>query len=108
MSNVLRGQIYLAKHPDLEDKKYFLVASNNQLNRALMTALCLRVTSTDKRDIPTCVKLPTTAKGPNGYVVCNDIYWFNSSELENQVTAIPDSVMKDIEKALKLVFSIRD
>ncbi|MEY4990259.1 MAG: hypothetical protein RIS08_485 [Actinomycetota bacterium] len=107
MTEVLRGQVYLALHPDLEEKKYFLVVSNNKRNKALGSALCLRITTTDKRNIPTCVALPKSKEGLTGFIVCDDVYLFYTDELGSPVTAVTDAIMRDVESALKLVFSIR-
>ena len=108
MPDVLRGQIYLALHPDLNEKKYFVVASNNKRNKALDSVLCLRLTTTDKEHVPTCVALPANKEGLVGYIVCDDVYLFYKEELDTPVTAITDSTMREVESALKLVFSIRN
>ncbi len=108
MAEILRGQIYLAKHPDLDDKKYFVVASNNRRNKSLGSVLCLRVTSTDKKYIPTCVELTSNVEGLGGYIVCDDVYLFYAAELESPVTALTDATMSRVEVALKKVFAIRD
>lgn len=107
MSEIYRGQVYLAKHPDLEDKKYFLVVSNNKRNRNLNTVLCVRITSTSKAGIPTCVPIPNH-DGLTGYIVCDDVYMFMDYELEHPTTSFTDKIMVEVERALKLVFSIRD
>ena len=107
MNEVLRGQVFLALHPDLNEKKFFVVVSNNKRNRALDSVLCLRITSTDKSHIPTCVSIPANMSSLSGYIVCEDVYLFYKDELGRHVTALTDPTMSEVESALKLVFSIR-
>ena len=106
MADIFRGQVYLAKHPDLEDKKYFLVVSDNRRNKKLNTVLCVRLTTTDKSGIPTCVAIPKH-EGMGGFVVCDDIYIFLEDELVKPATSLTDRTMYLVEQALKIVFSIR-
>jgi mRNA interferase MazF len=106
VSEVFRGQVYLAKHPDLDEKKFFLVVSNNKRNKILKTVLCVRITSTDKVAIPTCVQIPDH-EGIAGFAVCDDVYIFMNYELDKLHTSLTDRTMVKVEQALKIVFAIR-
>lgn len=69
----LRGRIYAATINENVGEKYFLIVSNNLRNRALGSALAVRLTTTPKPPIPSIVRLDGPDSPFAGSVLCDDI-----------------------------------
>ena len=71
-ANFLRGQIYAATLPGMTEEKYYVVVSNNGRNRSLGTALVTRITTSDKPELASIVRVPF-GEPVSGRVLCDDI-----------------------------------
>ena len=79
-SQPLRGQVYRVALGSIGLKPYVIV-SNNRRNRLLDSALAVRVTTTDRSNIPTAV--PLNSDDPLvGYALADDIVEIYDDELE--------------------------
>ena len=76
----MRGQLHRATITDAGPKPYVIV-SNNVRNRKLDSVLAVRITTTDKSNIPTAV--PLASSDPLvGFALADDIVELFKDELE--------------------------
>ncbi len=76
----MRGQVHRAELTSAGPKPYVIV-SNNVRNRKLDSVLAVRITTTDKSNIPTAV--PLNSSDPLvGFVLADDIVEVFKDELE--------------------------
>lgn len=99
----VRGMVYEA---DLGyGLKHFLVVSNNARNQRLDDCLAVRITTSEKPDIPSIVKL-----GPAdplvGFVLCDDITPLYRDEIRRQSGALSHRTMLSVADALKAALAI--
>lgn len=96
----LRGRIYAATLEHVGAEKYYVVVSNNARNRALASALVVRVTSTRKPDLPSIVSIPAGEMFEGGYLVCDDITELYPDEVRIEMGAYGPRVMRLVDDAL--------
>ena len=100
-----RGQVIQVELPHLDEPKLFVVVSNNRRNRALPSALGVRLTTSPKPAIPSIVELGHPESFV-GRVVCDDITEIFEDEVRGLegglTTAGLDAVDAGLRAALDL------
>ena len=96
---MVRGRVYAATLAHIGEEKFFLVVSNNRRNRALRTALAVRLTTSPKPDLPSIVPL-----GPGeefvGRVLCDDIIELFEDEVSRDLGALSARAMAQVDAGL--------
>lgn len=106
MSNIIpvRGLVYDA---DLGfGLKPWLVVSNNVRNQKLDTCLLVRITTTEKPDLPSIVKLSPADAPLVGYVCCDDIVVAEHDELKAQKGALSTRTMMRVSDGLRAALAL--
>ena len=101
----VRGRVYGAVINERIGEKYFLVISNNQRNRALGTALAVRLTTTTKPPIPSIVRLDRTDAPFTGSVVCDDIVELFEDEGRDLGALRPQTMLR-VNEALAFALAL--
>ena len=101
MSDVtfLRGEVWAATLPGMKNEKYYLVVSNNARNRALGTALVVRITSSDKPELASIVQIPPN-ECVTGRVLCDDIEDIWPEDVRQKLGAFSISTMRNVGAGL--------
>ena len=107
MNALLRGRIYRARIPGVKSDKYFVVVSNNARNRALGTALAVRLTTSSKPSIASIVELPAGEVMGGGRAVCDDIVELWDDDVKEDVGAVSAQTMRAIDDGLKAALGLR-
>jgi mRNA interferase MazF len=103
---VHRGQIVRAD-VGLSEPKLFLVVSNNRRNRNLGSVLGVRLTTTDKPDIPSIVVIPP-GEVVVGRVLCDDITLLYDEEIIQVRGALSPRLLKSVERGLASALGMGD
>lgn len=94
----VRGRVYMA---DIGNgRKPWLVVSNNARNRALQDCLAIRLTTSDKPDLPTIIELGS-ADPLVGRALCDDIALLYRTDLEEDRGALSPQTMLKIAAGLR-------
>lgn len=101
---LLRGQVVQAEI-GLDEPKLFVVVSNNRRNRQLPQVLAVRLTTTDKPNIPSIVQLghPEVFAG---VAVCDDIVELYEDEVLKVAGALSIRAMRAIGAGLSAALDI--
>lgn len=76
-------------------RKPWLVVSNNARNRSLPDCLAVRLTTSNKPDLPTIIPLGAADQPLVGRVLCDDIALLYREDLEEDRGALsPDTMVK--------------
>ncbi len=108
MTNANRGEIYRVDMGNDRGFRPYVVVSYNARNRRLDTALGVMITTTDKSDIATAVKLTHEDLPFSGYAIADHI-----DELrEDEVSGTPDGylsrrTLSALNVALKLALGLQ-
>lgn len=97
---LIRGRVYMA---DLEsgEPKPWIVVSNDSRNRALGSALAVRVTTTNKfTELPSVVALPA-GECVSGWVRCDNLTTLYADEPTKALLGLSRPAMARIEDGLK-------
>ncbi|WP_245616198.1 type II toxin-antitoxin system PemK/MazF family toxin [Phycicoccus jejuensis] len=97
--------MYGATLPNIGAEKYFLVVSNNQRNRALRTALVVRLTTSRKPSLPSIVALGHGERFV-GWVVCDDIMELYEDEVSRDLGALSGPMMTSVSRGLKAALDL--
>ena len=89
-----------------EERKPFLVASNNQRNTHLGDCLAVRLTTARKEPRTTVVPLGPADRPLNGFVLCDEITHVYNDELLEQIGALSHATMGQVARGLKAALSI--
>lgn len=99
-----RGHICLVEI-QADTPKYVVVVSNNMRNQAYGSFLAVRVTTSDKPEIASCVRLPDGLP-IHGTALCDDIFMLRRKNVIKSIGALPLSVMMEIDKGLVHALSL--
>lgn len=102
---IVRGQIVLAKVPDIDAPKYFLVVSNNARNAKLPSVLAVRITTSPKPDIPSVVEL-RNGEVLRGRVLCDSIQDVWEDEVVKVVGALSPASMMAVGAGLRAALAL--
>jgi mRNA interferase MazF len=91
---------------NVDGEKYFIVVSNNARNRALDSALAVRLTSSRKPSLPSIVSVPGHEVVPGGFIVCDDIYEVFDDEIVADIGALSPATMRAVEAGLKAALGL--
>lgn len=105
MSSFVRGRVYLVKTKSIDQPKYFVVVSNNRRNRALPTALGVRITSQSKPELASIVEL-SEDEILQGSVMCDDITELWDDEIKKDVGALSPRAMAVVSDGLRAALSL--
>lgn len=104
--DVIRGGVYAATIPPMEEEKYYVVVSNNVRNKQLPNVLVARVTSSKKPDLPSIVSLPD-GECVYGNVLCDDISeMWPDEDVRKQVGALSPPAMAKVNSALAVALGL--
>ncbi|WP_306369942.1 type II toxin-antitoxin system PemK/MazF family toxin [Nocardiopsis sp. CC223A] len=104
----MRGRVYWAylDTGGQEERKPFLVVSNNHRNRNLGDCLAVRLTTTRKEPRTTIV--PLNPDDPlHGYVLCDEITFLYEDELLEDIGALSLATMTSVANGLKAALDLR-
>lgn len=96
-----RGRVYAVYLPAAGCEKYVLVVSNNKRNQQLGDFLAVRLTTTSKVGLPTCVELGRDEPF-SGWVVCDDIIGIPRDHIRRDIGVISPGAMQRVNHALQL------
>jgi mRNA interferase MazF len=100
----VRGLVYRA---DLGyGLKPFLVVSNNARNQQLSSSIGVRITTTQKPELASIVKLGAADRPLVGFVCCDDINMLYREELKEQVGALSPATMVRVGAALRAALAL--
>lgn len=102
---LVRGRIYSAVIPPLDEEKYFVVVSNNRRNEALEQVLAVRLTTSPKPRLASIVEL-ATGESFVGRAVCDDIVEIYESEVRRDLGALSPHAMQAISRGLMAALGI--
>ncbi len=101
----LRGEVWAAILPGMTEEKYYLVVSGNARNRALGTALVVRITSSNKPDISSIVRIPF-GECVEGRVLCDDIEDMWADDARQKLGAFSGSTMRLVSDGLAVALGL--
>lgn len=99
--NLVRGRVYSAVVSENVGEKLYLVVSNNQRNRALHTALVVRLTTSPKPPLASIVQLPNDEQFAGSRVLCDDIEDLYEQEVREDAGGLSPRAMAMVDTALK-------
>lgn len=100
----VRGRVYMA---DIGNgPKPWLIVSNNARNRALADCLAVRLTTSDKPELPTIVKLGSADYPLVGRVLCDDIALLYREDLEEDRGALAPETMVKVAAGLRSALAL--
>ena len=99
-----RGQVYMVTIEDL--RKPWLIVSNNARHAQLDNALAVRITTTNKPDLASIVKLTHADRPLVGSVLCDDIAIIWHDELEEVAGALTMSTMMRVDAGLRAALAL--
>lgn len=108
--SVKRGEIYYITNKNIDGseqagKRPAVIISNNLNNRFATIVEVVFLTTKNKKNLPTHVKISGT-KQPS-YALCEQITTMSKSKIGKYITTIQDEEMKEIEKAIAISLGIR-
>jgi mRNA interferase MazF len=103
---LVRGNVYAATLPHIGQEKYFLVVSNNQRNRALGTALAVRLTTSEKPPLSSIVELGA-GEIFVGRVCCDDVEVLYPEDVRINSGALTPGAMRRVEQGICAAFGVR-
>ncbi|HEV7184980.1 MAG: type II toxin-antitoxin system PemK/MazF family toxin [Actinomycetales bacterium] len=101
----LRGEVWAATLPGMNDEKYYLVVSNNRRNQRLNTCLVVRITTSKKPEIPSIVILPDR-EVLSGRVLCDDIEEMWPEDARRRLGGLSPATMSAVDQALAAALSL--
>ena len=101
----LRGEVWAATLPGMTEEKYYLVVSSNARNRTLKTALVVRITSSNKPDISSIVRIPS-GECVTGRILCDDIEDIWPEDARRRLGALSVGTMHLVNDGLKIALSL--
>lgn len=104
MESYLRGRVYAVALGNLPEK-YYLVVSNNQRNRALGSALAVRLTTSVKPKISSIVELPQEESFA-GRLLCDDIVCIWEDDNPRDLGALSRPTMRQVDRGLKAALAL--
>lgn len=102
---LVRGRVYAAKFPHVDDEKYYLVVSNNRRNRQLPQALVVRLTTSPKPALRSVVELDAT-EAFCGRVLCDDIEQLYPDEVTRDMGALTPAAMARVGEGLRAALDL--
>ncbi len=106
-TQVLRGQIWYADLGFGENKRV-LIVSNNARQRQLGDVVAIRLTSKDKPDLPSIVRLEP-AEMPDrsrSYALADDLWVLEKKWLDRQIGGLTPGQMERVSAALRVALDI--
>ena len=100
MTDLLRGRVYRIDLGADIGLTPFLVVSNNRRNRGLGDALAVRLTTTDKVDLPSIVPLRDLDAPLVGRALCDRITVIYPDEVQADLGAVSAQTMRAVEEGL--------
>jgi mRNA interferase MazF len=104
-TNLVRGRVYGAKLPHIDDEKYYLVVSNNRRNQRFPQVLAARLTTSPKPAAPSIVQLGS-GEVFTGCVVCDDIETLWPDEVTRDLGALSPAAMARVGDGLRAALSL--
>lgn len=101
----LRGEVWAAVLPGMTEEKYYLVVSSNARNKALKTSLVVRITSSDKPDISSIVRIPF-GECVNGRVLCDDVEDMWPEDAKRKLGAFSVTTMHLVNSGLAVALGL--
>lgn len=98
-ANFLRGQVYAATLPGMTREKYYVVVSNNARNQGLGTALVVRITTSNKPELASIVRIPL-GEPVSGRALCDDIEDMWADDVRSLLGAFSPATMRLINAGL--------
>ncbi len=102
----VRGRVYYAVTDERVGEKPFLVVSNNGRNRALKSALVVRVTTSDKPVLASIVELAHEDQPMHGRVLCDDIFELWPDEVTRDAGALSQRTMMRVADGLRAALAL--
>lgn len=104
----MRGCVYWVylDTGEQDERKPFLVVSNNQRNAHLGDCLAVRLTTTRKEPRTTVVPLGPADRPLHGFVLCDEITLVYDDELLEQVGALSHLTMGRVSRGLKAALAL--
>lgn len=100
----VRGRVYMA---DIGNgRKPWLVVSNNARNRVLTDCLAVRLTTSDKPELPTIIKLGSVDHPLVGRVLCDEIALLYREDLEEDRGAVSAETMVRVASGLRSALAL--
>ena len=99
-----RGQVIQA-NIGLDEPKLLVVVSNNRRNEHMPSALCARLTTTAKPDLPSVVQLDRTETFV-GCIVCDDIIEVFEDEVLARRGGLSGQAMAALNDGLRAALSL--
>ncbi|WP_343065081.1 type II toxin-antitoxin system PemK/MazF family toxin [Nocardiopsis algeriensis] len=105
----MRGRVYwvyMETEEGEQERKPYVVVSNNQRNRALGDCLAVRLTTTRKEAYTTVVPLGPADAPLRGYVLCDEITLLFNDELLEDIGALSHATMTTVATGLKAALGL--
>jgi mRNA interferase MazF len=104
---VTRGQIWYADLGFGEDKRV-LIVSNNARHRQLGDVVAIRVTSKDKPDLPSIVRLESNEMPDRSrsYALADDLWVVEKQYLRRQIGGLTPGQMERVNAALRVALDL--
>lgn len=101
-----RGQVWWAD-VGLDERKRFVIVSNNSRNRLLNDVLGLRLTTAAKPDVPSIVGFgPGEVSESRCFAVADDIWPLEKARLTGLVGALSRGQMQKVEDAIRAALDL--
>jgi mRNA interferase MazF len=102
----VRSEVYFVKLGDL-GRKPFVVVSNNHRNRALITVLGIRITTTNPNvHLETVVALGRDCGDLTGWALCDDMVQLWTAELARPAGVVGPRTMAAINNGLRTALAL--
>lgn len=101
---LVRGGVYFARLPYVEDPKAVLIVSWNAINAGMRSPIVCQVTRTDRpRTLPTYVFLEAGEGGlpDESYVLCHALTTLEADDFLRQLGEVSPAAMLNVEAALR-------
>ena len=112
ISKIKRGDVFYANLPDVggsvqKGERPVIIISNNIGNLCSKIVMVIPLTtSSNKKHLPTHVKIINNVKLRNSIVLCEQILTISQDALMYQIGELDQNTLKEIGKAIKIALSI--
>lgn len=100
---IVRGGLYFAAFPDVEDKRV-LVVSWDAINHGMRSPIvCLVTAAPRERSLPTNVRVPAGEAGmdEDSWILCHEIATLDAEDFRREVGVLPAPLLVQVEAALR-------
>ena len=112
INKIKRGDVFYANLPDVggsvqKGERPVIIISNNIGNLCSEIVMVIPLTtSSNKKHLPTHVKIINNVKLRNSIVLCEQILTISQDALMYQIGELDQNTLKEIAKAIKIALSI--